>query len=126
MQADILVRITLLFQKRAPTGRGGAGAGVVPRPQDDPNRLLIDVVTTVPGWVYVSEKFYPAWRARVNGEEAPVARGNVFGLAVPVPAGKSEVEVEFSPAGKRIGAPLSLLSLLACAILLIGSLRRRA
>jgi hypothetical protein len=48
-----------------------------------------------PALLVLAENWYPAWKAVVGGEDAPVLRANHSLRAVPVPAGESEVELFF-------------------------------
>jgi hypothetical protein len=46
-------------------------------------------------YLFVSENYYPAWRARVDGKDFPVLRAQYALMAVPLPAGARAVELEF-------------------------------
>lgn len=63
----------------------------------DGRRAKISAEPAAPGLLFVREnrirQFWPSIAARVNGAPAPVVRANGMYLAVPVPAGKVEVEV---------------------------------
>jgi len=60
-------------------------------------------------WLVSRQSHARGWSARVDGREAPVRRANGKHLAVPVPAGRHEVELRYHPPGLRAGALLSLL-----------------
>ncbi len=66
-------------------------------------------------WLGVTDYHHPAWRARVDGEPAPVERANLAFKAVPVPAGDHLVWLEFRPLSLWVGAFVSALALLALA-----------
>ena len=66
------------------------------------NRLHLRVETQEPALLVLAENWYPAWKAQVNGEEAPVLRANHTLRAIPVPAGTHQVEVFFD-AGSLLG-----------------------
>jgi uncharacterized membrane protein YfhO len=61
----------------------------------------------------LSDRWYPGWKARVNGVEAPIFRANGVFRAVPVPTGVSEIELRFAPGSIALGAVISLVALLA-------------
>ncbi|MCB0105699.1 MAG: YfhO family protein [Caldilineaceae bacterium] len=63
----------------------------------------------------LSEIWYPGWRATVNGEPVPILRTNGALRGIAVPAGTSQVEMEFSPDSWRAG----LLAAVAGWVLLI-------
>ena len=60
----------------------------------------------------ISDNWFPAWHARVDGVDAPVLRANYALRAVPVPAGQSEVHLYYRSNALRGGLFLSLASLL--------------
>ena len=64
----------------------------------------------------ISDNWFPAWHARVDGVEAPVLRANYTLRAVPVPAGQSEVHLYYRSNALRGGLFLSLASLLVVGV----------
>ena len=89
-------------------------------------RLRITPPAPQDAYVVVSENFYPDWRGTVDGEPAPVMRGNVSLITVPVPAGAESVELAFASADYRLGKWVSLLSLaLVAAAMVIPVVQRR-
>ncbi len=60
-----------------------------------PDRMRLAVRSSGPALLAIADNWYPAWRARVNGREAPVLRAYHTLRAVPVPAGESEVELRY-------------------------------
>jgi hypothetical protein len=63
-----------------------------------PEQVVIDVQTAAPGYLLLTDAYYPGWVAQVNGSPAPLWRADVQFRAVPVPAGVSEVVFEYRPA----------------------------
>lgn len=49
------------------------------------------------GFVVINQAWYPGWIAEVDGARAPVFRANAFVRAVPLLAGKHQVEMRFEP-----------------------------
>ncbi|HRE26324.1 MAG TPA: hypothetical protein PK954_06800, partial [Anaerolineales bacterium] len=71
---------------------------------------------------------FPGWRAIVNDVEAPITPTTPDGrISVAVPAGHSEIEIDFgtTPA-RQAGGLLSLVGLLALTILTLAEAARRA
>lgn len=64
----------------------------VERVYDD---VLLRVNTDRPALLVLSDNFYPAWHATVDGEPVPVLRANYTFRAVPVPAGTHEVRFTY-------------------------------
>ncbi len=92
-----------------------------------PTEILLEVDSAGPGWLLLSDTWYPGWRAEVDGAPRAVVPGNLLFRALEVPAGKSTVRIFFAPDSLRYGAWLSGLSLaLLMALYLLHRLRRRA
>ena len=92
----------------------------------EPDRFMLRVTTDRPTLLVVTDNYYPAWHARVDGAEAPILRANLAFRAVPVPAGEHEVAFFYNSETLRRSATVSIALL---AILLglaaTGLVRRR-
>lgn len=82
-------------------------------------KITLQVQTSNNSFLVYSGTYYPGWKARINGEPAPVLRANFFAFAVPVEAGVHEIELYFSPDILKQGALLSALSFFIWAASLI-------
>ena len=80
--------------------------------QDDPERVRIGVETDHPGFLVLADSFAPGWKARVDGREEPLLRGNFLFRAVAVDQGKHRVEMIYRPNSLIVGAALSATGLL--------------
>jgi Bacterial membrane protein YfhO len=76
------------------------------------------------GLLRVLESWAPGWKATVNGKPAPVYRADFLFLAVPVPAGSVDVELNYRPDSLRRGAIATGIGLVGLALCLVR--RRRA
>jgi hypothetical protein len=91
-------------------------------------RFQLDEGTKGPGYLFVSENWYPAWRATVDGTPVPVLRAQFALMAVPLARGSRIVELEFRSPTYRIGLMVSLgtaLALVLAAVLPVGKLGPR-
>jgi uncharacterized membrane protein YfhO len=88
------------------------GARVAALPRKSPGEFAVDVESPIPGFLFVSEKYFPGWTATVNGEAVEIHRANVTFRAVRVPAGRSRVEFIYRPWTVRLGGVSALLALL--------------
>ena len=90
------------------------------------NELVLEVTTTAPGYLVLSEVWYPGWQAQTvlagqsqSGQPQPVLRANSAFRAIPLwQAGTHVVRLRFTPPLWRIGllaAGLTLLALAAAA-----------
>lgn len=70
------------------------------------------------GFLLQREAWYPGWRARVDGVDTPVLRGDVLYRVVPLSAGVHDVEVFLDSSAFARGVWLSLGGLVLVALLL--------
>jgi Bacterial membrane protein YfhO len=80
--------------------------------------VVLDVSATSPGWVVLSDAWYPGWEATVNGQSVPVEIADHAFRAVRVDAGQSTIIMQFRPATWAWGSLISLLTFLATALAL--------
>lgn len=103
------------------------GEGSVQVVEYNLNRILLRVSSNSPGYLVSSEVFYPDWKARVNGQPAPVLKANYAFRAVPILAGESEVEMSFQPEIWPVGLAISAFTVLGMlSIFFAGRFRRHA
>jgi hypothetical protein len=75
-------------------------------------RCWAEVEFSAPGILMWSESFHPAWRVRLDGQQADLLRVNHAFMGVRVPPGTHRIEFIFGPyPWRRIGALISLASL---------------
>ncbi|MCS7280326.1 MAG: YfhO family protein [Desulfobacterota bacterium] len=74
-----------------------------------PHRILIEAYSEKEAYLYLSDTFYPGWKAYVNGKQVRILRANVAFRAVPIPKGDSLVEFVYKPLSFYIGLILSFL-----------------
>jgi len=79
-----------------------------------------------PALVFVSEGYHPWWRARVDGDSAPVWRAALAHLAVPVAPGRHEVELQLErPALVAVADAVTAIAWIALAVgLAVRTIRR--
>jgi hypothetical protein len=82
----------------------------------------IEVDSEGAGMVVIAQSYYPAWKARVNGQPAPLLKANHAFQAVRVPAGASRVRLVYEDRWFQAGCGISLGTL---ALLLAGIFGRR-
>lgn len=77
---------------------------------------LLGVITDKPGLLFISETFYPGWKAYIDDKETRIYRANYAFRAVSVPEGNHEVRFVYSPDSFFNGVKISILSALALAL----------
>ena len=93
--------------------RGGAVEGSVTWLERTPNRMRFSVTTQQPALLVVSDNWFSAWKATVNGAEQPVLRAYHSLRAVPIPVGEHTVEMVYDSALVRTSMWISLMLFLA-------------
>jgi len=101
--------------------------GTVEWGERSPDGYVLQVTTDRDALLVVSENFYPAWQATVDGASAPLLRANHTFRAVPVPAGTHEVRFTYrSPVLGATATASSAVLLLLLAAGLAGTIRSMA
>ncbi len=73
-----------------------------------PNVVELMAEADRPALLVVSDNWYPAWRALVDGKEAPVYRADYTFRAVPLPAGRHKVVFRYYSSVFQTGLAISL------------------
>lgn len=93
-----------------------------------PNEVKLKVESDRPALLVMGDNWYPAWRATVDGNPAPVYRADYTFRAVPVPAGKHVVEFRYrSPVfetGRALSLATALLTVLGIAACIVYEKRK--
>ncbi|MBN1103683.1 MAG: YfhO family protein, partial [Deltaproteobacteria bacterium] len=87
-----------------------------------PDRIQVRVSCPSPGYLFLSENYYPGWKAFVDKGPVPILRGNYLFRVVPVPEGEHLVEVIFQPWSIRLGIAVTLLTLCCLAVYFLSLL----
>lgn len=80
---------------------------------DRPGETVIAARLTAPGFLVLSDTWYPGWKAYVDGAERPVLRANYAFRAVYLEAGRHTIRFIYRPASFRYGAMMTLATALA-------------
>jgi hypothetical protein len=109
---------TVLLSAVPPTALpGGPVQGSVEWLERGVNRQRLRVRSDRAALLVVADNWFPAWKAAVDGEPAPVLRAYHTLRAVPVPPGEHDVELRYESGTLRSSLTLSLLTL----VLLLGA-----
>jgi uncharacterized membrane protein YfhO len=90
-----------------------------------PDSILLEADSTWPGYLFLSEMFYPGWKAFIDEQPTPVLRGNYLFRVIPLPAGRHRVRLHFDPLSIKLGIGVSVFALLVIMSTLVHSFRRR-
>ena len=78
----------------------------------EPDYIKMKVHPAKPCWLFLSEIYYPGWKAFVDGKERKVYRANYMFRAIEMKPGDNTVEFYFRPASFREGAIISIIAVL--------------
>ena len=88
-----------------------------------PDRIVIKTSSEGDGYLFLSEVFYPGWKAFVDDRPIPILRSNYLFRAIAVPGGNHTVTFVFDPLSIKVGSALSLFALLILTTFLVLSFR---
>ena len=93
------------------------------------NEIRVEASTSLPGYLVMSEVYYPGWVVEVDGRQAEVLRANYAFRAVFLSEGAHQVRFSFQPVTWKVGLTCSLITWAVLAILaaraLVSHWRRR-
>jgi hypothetical protein len=109
-------RNTVILQESVPgftpDKRSDSSAGTALVEKYTPNGYVIKADLERPGFLVISDNYYPAWKASVNGTEQKIYRANYTIQAVPLESGSHTVEIFYSSRLFNLGRSITFLCLL--------------
>ena len=75
------------------------------------NRMALEVDNSSPGFLVLSELYYPGWKVFVDNEEVEVKRANYLLRSVFIDAGRHKVKMFFDPLSLKIGLVMTFAAL---------------
>lgn len=105
---------TLLFEetpREIPEKKVGEDKVVIDQSSYFDNKVLIKTNAASGGFLFLSDNFYPGWRAFIDGQETKIYRADYTFRAVFLPKGEHTVKFIYDPQTFKIGLWLSLTSL---------------
>lgn len=106
----------------APAAPGMAGDDTVKFLSFEPDNIKLSVNPSKPCILFLSEIYYPGWKAYVDGKERKVYRAHSIFRAVPLAPGDKTVEIIYVPNGARQGATITIAAVLFLISLLVTDL----
>ena len=80
--------------------------------------IVLAAEPTAPGYLVLSDVWYPGWTATVDGAPAPVLPANFAFRAVPLTSGKHEIQLTYTPPASKLGMTISVVAMLLIVIFL--------
>ena len=79
-----------------------------------PDEMLLEIHSPWDGFLFLSEVYYPGWKAVVDGLKVPVMRGNYLFRVIQIRKGRHIVKLVFDPDSIKVGIWITIASLLGC------------
>lgn len=76
-----------------------------------PNEVVVKTQSGEPKLLFLTDNYYPGWKAKVDGEETEILRANYTFRAVPLTRGEHVVRFYYDPMSFKVGLIISVLSL---------------
>ncbi|WP_185973697.1 YfhO family protein [Ferrovibrio terrae] len=118
---DFVARNGLLLMGYRPDFPASPGrGGKVEYEEKRHHELTMTIEAPQAGMLFFGDGYNRGWRAFVNGQEVPVVRANHAFMAIPVPAGRHEVEWLFTPPYFKMGLRITLVGFLLLILTVAG------
>ncbi len=111
LSSDFDFRNVLVLEKPSPVSAqyGPGSAEIISyRPQE----VIVKTESDEPKLLFLSDNYYPGWKAKVDGNEVEILRADYTFRAVPLVPGVHTVRFYFDSDSFRLGAIISLASLI--------------
>jgi len=106
--AATLVRLPRAVEPRGRFTRGQPSANDQVRiTLYEPERVELATRLDSPGWLILTDTYYPGWQATVSGQATEIMQVDLLFRAIAVPEGKQTVVFEFKPRSLQMGAWLT-------------------
>ncbi len=88
-----------------------------------PNRITLYVYNKTPGWLFLSDTYYPGWKVYINGKKGNILKADYTFRAVlldTIQQGEANrIDFVYNPVSYKLGLNLSLITLMLILIILI-------
>jgi hypothetical protein len=105
----------------------GEGEGWIGLLTYEPNRVALEVHSSAPALLVLSDVLYPGWEAAIDGEPVTLYLADGVFRGVSIPPGDHHLQMSYRPASLRLGLGLAAMTaLMVGAVTVVGAARRRA
>jgi len=87
--------------------------------------IKISVNTSQPGYLVLSDSYYPGWNAYINNNETEIYRTDYAFRSIKLNAGESVIEFKYEPISFYAGAVVSLFSIIILMLIFIHTFKRK-
>lgn len=90
-----------------------------------PDEIKVSVHADEAGYLFLSEVYYPGWKAFVDDLEEPILRGNYLFRVIKVPKGDHVIKLVFDPMSIKSGIGITIFTLITVLAITIYHFTRR-
>jgi hypothetical protein len=127
---DFDYRNTIILEENPPDFSGRTDTlevvGRASVQEDRINTQLVQAELSQPGFLVMSENYYPSWKAYVDGKEAKIYRTDYLFRAIYLDQGSHQVRFVFDSVPYRIGKASTLLTCILLLVMFVFYMARRA
>lgn len=122
LKVDFDPKQTIYLEEETSWGAQGGLASTAQFEKYEDQEVKIKTQSSADGFLFLSDAYYPGWKAYVDGKEKKIYLANYAFRAVEVPQGEHEVVFRYEPQSFWWGIRISLATsiLVALGMLLIG------
>ncbi|HEX6977571.1 MAG TPA: DUF6044 family protein [Patescibacteria group bacterium] len=114
----------IIFEEPVQVGiSGGATSDKVEVVSYNENESMYSVQSTKDGFLFVSDTYYPGWKAYVDGKETKILRADFAFRAISVSEGKHTVEMVYKPESFFNGLKISGVSVIVGLVVFLARKR---
>jgi hypothetical protein len=107
---DPTTTVVLLEMPDAPLGPAKSISATAEVMSYEANRVVVEAESDGPGWLVLSDTYYPGWQATLDGQPTTIYQANGSVRAVYLPAGEHEIIFRYRPRSFYTGAWISGVS----------------
>jgi hypothetical protein len=108
----------LMPYKTSSTAIKGESSKVVVA-ESTPQRVVLDVDLKLAGVVILADIYYPGWKLTIDGQPAPILKANRAMRGAAVPQGSHRLVYTYEPRSFKVGAALTITSIIGLAGFLV-------
>ncbi len=117
---NINLRKTLILEEKPNIELGEVSDSKIKLLAYEPNRIEFEIRTDANTLFFISDNYFPGWRAFVDEEEVKIHRANYSFRAVPVLKGEHKLIMTYYPYSFDLGVKASLVALILFLIYLLS------
>ncbi len=116
IDGDFSIKDKIFLEEKTDWGARGGYAGTVEIKNYQDQAVSLETLASGDGFLFLSDNYYPGWKAYLDGKETKIYRADYAFRAVQVPEGSHKVIFKYEPESFKYGGIISLFSLSVVAL----------